>query len=130
MMFFASLKMMLLPTVAMMRCLPRCARRHTSLGEAVIIGTANIICRGQTSFKKRTLVTRQKCVFCWRRRRDLRTQACAKMHFNPSFYLHARSGALPQAATRGVRHNTLFFNKKDRQYLAVLPIFFGGEGEI
>ena len=38
MMFFASLKMMLLVSLAMMRCLPLCARRHTSLGEAVIIG--------------------------------------------------------------------------------------------
>ena len=49
---------------AMMRCLPQCAVRHTSLGEAVIIGGANIICRRQTSFKKRTFVGRQKCVFC------------------------------------------------------------------
>jgi len=65
---FASLKMMLLPLVAMMRCLPQCAVRHTSLGEAVIIGGANIICRRQTSFKKRTFVGRQKCVFCWWRR--------------------------------------------------------------
>ena len=40
-------------------------RSHTSLGEAVIIGEANIICRRQTSFKKRTFVGRQKCVFCW-----------------------------------------------------------------
>ena len=45
----------------------QCAVRHTSLGEAVIIGVANIICRRQTSFKKRTFVGRQKCVFCWRR---------------------------------------------------------------
>ena len=37
---------------AMMRCLPLCARRHTSLVEAVIIGVANIICRRQTSLKK------------------------------------------------------------------------------
>jgi len=27
-------------------------RSHASLGEAVIIGEANIICRRQTSFKK------------------------------------------------------------------------------
>ena len=38
MMFFALLKMMLLVSLAMMRCLPQCAVRHTSLGEAVIIG--------------------------------------------------------------------------------------------
>ena len=38
MMFFASLKMMLLVSLAMMRCLPQCAVRHTSLGVAVIIG--------------------------------------------------------------------------------------------
>ena len=55
---------------AMMQCLPQCAVRHTSLGVAVIIGVANIICRRQTSFKKRTFVGRQKCFFCWRRRRD------------------------------------------------------------
>jgi len=30
----------------------QCAARHTSLGVAVIIGEANIICRRQTSFKK------------------------------------------------------------------------------
>ena len=39
MMFFASLKMMLLHSVPrVMRCLPQCAVRHTSLGVAVIIG--------------------------------------------------------------------------------------------
>ena len=30
----------------------QCAVRHASLGKAVIIGAANIICRRQTSFKK------------------------------------------------------------------------------
>ena len=30
----------------------QCAVRHTSLGKAVIIGEANIICRRQTSLKK------------------------------------------------------------------------------
>ena len=70
MMFFASLKMMLLVSLSMMRCLPQCAVRHTSLGEAVIIGEANIICRRQTSFKKRTFVGKQKCVFCWWERVD------------------------------------------------------------
>ena len=40
----------------------QCAVRHTSLGVAVIIGVANIICLRQTSFKKRTFVGRQKCV--------------------------------------------------------------------
>ena len=50
---------------AMMRCLPpnvakpriiRRSRHHWAL--------PNIICRRQTSFKKRTFVGRQKCVFC------------------------------------------------------------------
>ena len=50
---------------------PKMWRSHASLGEAVIIGGANIICRRQTSFKKRTFVGRQKCVFCWLRRWDL-----------------------------------------------------------
>ena len=61
---------------AMMRCLPQCAVRHTSLGVAVIIGEANIICRRQTSFKKRTFVGRQKCVFCWCEKRDLNPYGC------------------------------------------------------
>ena len=64
MMFFASLKMMLLPLVAMMRCLPQCAVRHTSFAKRASLGEAVIICRRQTSFKKRTLVGRQRCVFC------------------------------------------------------------------
>ena len=54
---------------------PKMWRSHASLGEAVIIGEPNIICRRQTSFKKRTFVGRQKCVFCWRRRRDLKGSA-------------------------------------------------------
>ena len=58
--------------VAMMRCLPqnvakpriiRRSRHHWAL--------PNIICRRQTSFKKRTFVGRQKCVFCWLREWDL-----------------------------------------------------------
>ena len=52
-------------------------RSHASLGEAVIIGEANIICRRQTSFKKRTFVGRQKCVFCWWRQRDLNPRPLA-----------------------------------------------------
>jgi hypothetical protein len=48
---------------AMMRCLPLCAVRHASLGEAVIIGGANIICRRQTSFKKRTFILVDKGAF-------------------------------------------------------------------
>ncbi len=71
-------------------------RSHASLGEAVIIGTANIICRRQTSFKKRTFVGRQKCVFCWRRERDSNPRGIAPKlissqprydHFDISAYL-------------------------------------------
>ena len=69
--------MMLLPMVAMMRCLPSCAVRHTSLGVAVIIGEANIICRRQTSFKKATFVKRQKWLFCWCGWWDLNPQGVA-----------------------------------------------------
>ena len=50
---------------AMMRCLPQCAVRHTSFAKRTSLGEAVIICRRQTSFKKRTFVGRQKCVFCW-----------------------------------------------------------------
>ena len=40
----------------------QCAVRHTSLGVAVIIGIANIICHRQTSFKKAHIVLVDKCV--------------------------------------------------------------------
>ena len=49
---------------------PQCAVRHTSLGVAVIIGGANIICRRQTSFKKPNLSGRQIRLFCWLGHRD------------------------------------------------------------
>ena len=48
---------------AMMRCLPQCAVRHTSLGAAVIIGKANIICRRQTSFPKTKSTARAVLLF-------------------------------------------------------------------
>ena len=62
--------MMLLVSLAMMRCFPLCARRHTSFAKRTSLGEANIICRRQTSFKKRTFVGRQKCVFCWQGQED------------------------------------------------------------
>ena len=43
----------------------QCAVRHTSFAQRTSLGEAVIICRRQTSFKKRTFVDRQKCVFCW-----------------------------------------------------------------
>ena len=64
--------MMLLVSLAMMRCLPQ------TLGEADTISEGNIIGRSSTSFveskhhSKRPLLSgRQKRSFCWRRRRDL-----------------------------------------------------------
>ena len=60
---------------AVMRCLPQCAVRHTSFAKRTSLGVANIICRRQTSFKKRTFVGRQKCVFCWCGRRDLNSHS-------------------------------------------------------
>ena len=42
----------------------QCAVRHTSFAQRTSLGEAVIICRRQTSFKKRTFVGRQKCVFC------------------------------------------------------------------
>ena len=53
----------------------QCADRHTSFAQRTSLGVANIICRRQTSFKKRTFVGRQKCVFCWRRVWDSRTRS-------------------------------------------------------
>ena len=64
MMFFASLKMMLLHFVPrVMRCLPQCAVRHTSFAKRTSLGVAVIICRRQTSFKKRTFVLVDKSAF-------------------------------------------------------------------
>ena len=58
--------MMLLPWVAMMRCLPQnVAKPHIIRRSRHHWVLPNIICRRQTSFKKRTFVGRQKCVFCW-----------------------------------------------------------------
>ena len=42
----------------------QCAVRHTSFAKRASLGVAVIICRRQTSFKNRTFVGRQKCVFC------------------------------------------------------------------
>ena len=41
----------------------QCAARHASLGEAVIIGEANIICRRQTSFKNAPLSVDKSAFF-------------------------------------------------------------------
>ena len=49
---------------AMMRCLPQCAVRHASFAKRTSLGEAVIICRRQTSFKKRTFVGRQIRLFC------------------------------------------------------------------
>ena len=38
-------------------------RKRASLDKAVIIGKVNISCQRRTSFKKRTFVGRQRCVF-------------------------------------------------------------------
>ena len=46
-------------------------RSHTSFAQRTSLGEAVIICRRQTSFKKRTFVDRQKCVFCWQGLEDL-----------------------------------------------------------
>ncbi len=120
MMFFASLKMMLLHFVPrVMRCLPQCAVRHTSFAQRTSLGEANIICRRQTSFKKRTFVGRQKCVFCWRRWRDsflplrgvaphkhsrpapIRARCSLFVHSFASLPLALRAvGSLPLAVTR------------------------------
>jgi hypothetical protein len=48
---------------AMMRCLPQCAVRHTSFAQRTSLGEAVIICRRQTSFKKRTFVLVDKGSF-------------------------------------------------------------------
>ena len=48
---------------AMMRCLPSCAVRHTSLGVAVIIGQSPHHLPKANIIQKRTFVGRQKCVF-------------------------------------------------------------------
>ena len=96
---------------AMMRCLPqnvakpriiRRSRHHWAL--------PNIICQRQTSFKKRTFVGRQKCVFCWRRRRDLnrlhRPLASHSRLLSPAL---ARLGILLALAPSLRKNDTLSF---------------------
>ena len=83
MMFFASLKMMLLPLVAMMRCLPKMWRSHASLGVAVIIGRSPAsFAEGKHHSKKPNLSGRQIRLFCWWRQLEANQwphacQACA-----------------------------------------------------
>ena len=71
MMFFASLKMMLLHYVSQWCdvCPNVPSGTHHSLQRSSL-GKAHIICQRQTSFKKRTFVGRQKCVFCWQGQED------------------------------------------------------------
>ena len=61
---------------AMMRCLPQNVAKSRIISVSVIIGKANIICRRQTSFKKRTFVLVDKSAFFvggdnWNRTSDL-----------------------------------------------------------
>ena len=55
--------MMLLPLVAMMRCLPLCAVRHTSLPQATSLAKRHHLPDRETSFKKVTFVYRAKVTF-------------------------------------------------------------------
>ncbi len=55
--------MMLLVSLAMMRCLPQNVAKPHIISVSVIIGKANIICRRQTSFKKVTFVLVDKSDF-------------------------------------------------------------------
>ena len=50
--------------------LPKTLGEADIISAGNIIGAANIICRRQTSFKKRAFVGRQKCAFCWSRVRE------------------------------------------------------------
>ena len=71
MMYCAVRNMMLLASLAMMRCLPQ------TLGEADIISVSGIIsettsfAEGKHHSKRPLLSGRQKWSFCWRRLRDL-----------------------------------------------------------
>ena len=63
-------EMMLLVSLAMMRCLSLCTRR-THHQRSGIMREAHIICqKGQTSFKKTPFVGKQKTFFDGRGRRD------------------------------------------------------------
>ena len=78
MMFFATLKMMLLVSLAMMRCLPLCARRHTSFASAFIIGRSpHHLPKANTIQKTHLCLGRQKCVFCWWTRGELALDFCS-----------------------------------------------------
>ena len=103
MMFFASLKMMLLHFVPQWcDVCHKMWRSHASLGEAVITGVANIICRRQTSFKKRTFVLVDKSAFFVGGERGIRTLVCVSTNwFRVSPVMttsHSRSEFSPQAS--------------------------------
>ena len=86
---------------------PKMWRSHASLGEAVIIGVAIIICRRQTSFKKRTFVSRQKCVFCCER--------AIKKIFSPLF-IWAWTVVYSF-------YNKLLFDYKEKSYISTFSLF-------
>ena len=61
---------------AMMRCLPLCARRHTSFASVFIIRRSqHHLPKANIIQKTHLCLGRQKCVFCWRRRKDLNLRA-------------------------------------------------------
>ena len=63
MMFFATLKMMLLVLLAMMRCLPLCARRHASFALAFIIRRSQHHLPKANIIQKNAHLSVDKCAF-------------------------------------------------------------------
>ena len=110
--------------VAMMRCLPLCAVRHTSFAKRTSLGKAHIICRRQTSFKKRTFITRQKCVFCWQGQKDLILARTARSVFHGRerppevrsvpFPLQVRLPTVKEKGTIRYAHHSSFFGRGRR----------------
>ena len=98
---------------AMMRCLPQCAVRHTSFAKRTSLGVAVIICLRQTSFKKRTFIPRQKCVFCWWNRRVAR-QKQLRIVFTEA--LSTKQGIVRASVTERrrmtMRHASGIFNSR------------------
>ena len=131
-----------LRSATMMRCLPQCAVRHTSFASAFIIRQSrHHLPKANIIQKTHLCLGRQKCVFCWRRRRDLpflkhsrnarKSQIC---FISPCFSYLLEKTVIncffcgdPRLSARA---NLSFRAKKTKTTTEWWLLLFGAEGEI
>ena len=131
---------------AMMRCLPQCAVRHTSFASAFIIGRSpHHLPKANIIQKTHLCLGRQKCVFCWRRRRDLKRRCRplveivvslpyrSRYSFSPPIppsFLHPPGALRAGCPCRNRQGSNLDFADEKIGQTEWSVLFFGGEGEI